>query len=184
MLHKLILVGVFVGASASVPILYQSNPEAFESLLRGREQPAEAPQLALVKPEPHEPSTEVLLGRKVKLSADGRGHFNADFKLNGRSVDAMVDTGATLVAINVSTARRIGMKLTEADFVHAVETANGTAKAAAGVIERLQIGRIDVADVQAVVLEDKALSGTLIGMSFLGRLKKFQIENGALLLEQ
>ena len=48
-------------------------------------------------------------------------------------------------------------------------------------IERLQIGRILVENVEAIVLDDKALARTLIGMSFLNRLGKYQVENGALL---
>ena len=51
-------------------------------------------------------------------------------------------------------------------------------------IDRLQIGRISVEDVEAVVLDDSALSGTLIGVSFLNRLAKYQVEDGALLLVQ
>ena len=34
------------------------------------------------------------------------------------------------------------------------------------------------------MLDDKALRGTLIGMSFLKRLDKYQVENGTLLLVQ
>ena len=134
--------------------------------------------------QPIAPATEVLLGRKVRIAADPRGHFNADFKLNGRSIDAMVDTGATLVAINLSTARRIGIQLTPGDFKYTVNTANGKTRAASATIERLQIGRILVENVDAVVLDDKALDGTLIGVSFLKRLAKYQVENGALLLVQ
>ena len=51
-------------------------------------------------------------------------------------------------------------------------------------VDRLQIGRIALDDVQAVVLDDKALQTNLIGMSFLSRLGKFQVENGRLLLAQ
>jgi aspartyl protease family protein len=96
----------------------------------------------------------------------------------------MVDTGATLVAINLSTARRIGIQLTPADFKYEVRTANGKTRAASANIERLQIGRILVENVDAVVLDDKALDGALIGVSFLNRLAKYQVENGALLLVQ
>ena len=39
-------------------------------------------------------------------------------------------------------------------------------------IDRLQIGRISVDNMQAVVLDDKALHTNLIGMSFLNRLGK------------
>lgn len=189
MLRKLMLVGVVAGGSASLPVLYQSNPDAFERTVRSAVQGDETKPATPTAPiaanavKPVEP-VETLVGRKVRVSADPNGHFLADFKLNGRSVNAMVDTGATLVAINRSTARRIGINLTPADFRYRVTTANGNAKAAGVVIERMQIGRIAIGDVQAVVLEDAALSGTLIGMSFLKQLSKFQVEDGSLLLVQ
>ncbi|TIQ02860.1 MAG: TIGR02281 family clan AA aspartic protease, partial [Mesorhizobium sp.] len=65
-----------------------------------------------------------------------------------------------------------------------VNTANGTIRAALVTIDRLQIGKITVDGVQAVVLDDKALRTNLIGLSFLQRLEKYQVENGALLLVQ
>ncbi|MEO3997597.1 TIGR02281 family clan AA aspartic protease [Mesorhizobium sp. CAU 1732] len=190
MLRKLVIFSVFAGVSASVPILYEKNPQAVRSLLSGGAagepvaSPDAAPTVAMVRPEPSEQRTEVLTGRKVRLDSDARGHFNADFRLNGRSEDAMVDTGASVIAINQSTARRIGLRLSASDFTGAVTTANGRAKAAYVMIERVEIGRIAVRNVQAVVLEDKALSGTLIGMSFLSKLKRFQVEDGMLVMEQ
>lgn len=51
-------------------------------------------------------------------------------------------------------------------------------------VDRLQIGKITLDGVQAVVLDDKALRTNLIGLSFLQRLEKYQVENGALLLVQ
>ena len=95
-----------------------------------------------------------------------------------------MDTGATLVAMNLSTARRIGIKVMPPDFKYTVKTANGETRAAGATIDRLQIGRILVENVEAVVLDDDALEGTLIGVSFLNRLTKYQVENGALLLVQ
>lgn len=187
MLRKLLILGVCAGTSAAIPILYERNPDAVHGLLRSAVE-AEVPQKVVVAEiraaQPIAPATEVLLGRKVRIAADPRGHFTADFRLNGRSVDAMVDTGATLVAINLSTARRIGIQLAPADFKHTVKTANGKTRAASATIERLQIGRILVENVDAVVLEDHALDGTLIGVSFLKRLAKYQVEDGALLLVQ
>jgi aspartyl protease family protein len=188
-MNKLILVGACAGLAASIPVLYRSNPQAFEAMLRSnfaQSQPAPAPQqpplpprLASAKAEP-----PVLLGRKVRLPANARGHFTAEIRLNGRDVQAMIDTGATLVAINESTARRIGIMLAPSDFTYSVTTANGKAKAAATTIDAVQIGKVYVDKVPAVVLEDSALSGTLVGMSFLKRLSKFQVENGAMILQQ
>lgn len=184
MLRNLILLGVAAGIALAVPVFYEANPALFHRTPEAAgEQSATA---ASRKPAAQAASTEpeILLGRKVRLSADERGHFSAEFKLNGRRVDALVDTGATLVAINRSTARRIGINLVPTDFIYEVNTANGTAKAAAAMIDQLQIGRIHLENVEAVVLEDRALQGTLIGMSFLKRLGKFQVENGGLLLVQ
>ena len=108
------------------------------------------------------------------VNADARGHFTSAFKFNGRQVDGMIDTGATLVAINTSTARRIGISLNPSDFIHQVNTANGAIKAAVVTLDRLQIGRISVDNIQAVVLDDKALRTNLIGMSFLQKLQKYR----------
>ena len=111
MLRKLLIVGVCAGASASIPALYESNPAAFERLLKP-DVPESAPEpssrIALNTVAPSQ-EPEYLPGRKVRMPADERGHFSGEFKLNGRSVDALIDTGATLVAINLSTARRIGI---------------------------------------------------------------------------
>ena len=188
MLRKLVILIVCAVASASVPVLYERNPELFHAVLKPAAEP-QAPPTFVAKAEirtsqPAEPATEVLLGRKVRIAADQYGHFNADFRLNGRSVGALVDTGATLVAMNLSTARRIGIKVMPPDFKYTVKTANGETRAAGATIDRLQIGRILVENVEAVVLDDDALDGTLIGVSFLNRLAKYQVENGALLLVQ
>lgn len=185
MLRKVIIFAVCAVSSASLPGLYQKHQDTvlgfFASQPRADGTPPETASVARVAgPSGNLAST----GRQVQLMADGRGHFVGDFRLNGRTVPAMIDTGASVVAINRSTARRIGISPAQADFIHEISTANGSTRGAAVTIDRLQIGRIDVAKVQAVVLEDKALGGTLIGMSFLRRLGKYQVENGKLLLEQ
>jgi aspartyl protease family protein len=118
------------------------------------------------------------------LKADGRGHFTASFRINGKPVEGLVDTGASLVAINESTARRLGFTANSLDFRYAVDTANGKTDAAHVVIDRIEIGAIRVRKVDAFVMRDKALSSTLVGMSFLKKLKSFQVEAGSLRLTQ
>ncbi len=125
-----------------------------------------------------------LSGRTAKIAPDDRGHFIARAKMNGRSLEVLVDTGATLVAINESTARKLGIKLSKEDFIHRVNTANGALMAAAAMIDEIQIGRVIVRDVQATVTPDKALSTVLLGMSFLNKLKKFEVSGGTLVLVQ
>ena len=183
---QLLAIAVIAGAAASVPLVYQADPERFHDMASWALRPAEPDPVPVVMlaPPPPETGTRQLTGRRVEIPAGPHGHFSAEFRVNGARIDAMIDTGATLVAINRSTATRIGLNLTAKDFKYKVDTANGPALAAAGVIDSLQIGRIRIDGVQAVVLEDKSLKQTLIGMSFLNKLSAFRVERGKLLLEQ
>ncbi len=180
--RNVVILGLSAALSVAIPAAYQTFPDLFHRLLIPS-QGAPAEQAAATG-KPAGGGGKGPAGKKVLLSADPRGHFTADFKLNGRSVQAMVDTGATAVAINRTTARRIGLSLNRDDFSYEVKTANGTTRAASVTIARIEIGRVFVENVQAAVLEDSALDGALIGMSFLSRLSRFQVEDRALLLVQ
>ncbi len=113
-----------------------------------------------------------------------RGHFSFNARLNGRNVTVLVDTGATSVAINRSTARRIGIDLRDRDFRYRASTANGVAMYARAKIDEIRIDGIRVYDVNAAVLDDASLSGTLLGMSFLNKLKSFEIKRNKLTMLQ
>ncbi|MCB1387088.1 MAG: TIGR02281 family clan AA aspartic protease [Nitratireductor sp.] len=131
-----------------------------------------------------ERSFNPLDGRKARIEMDRRGHFITDARMNGRTAEVLVDTGATYVAINESQARRLGIKLKNSDFKYKVSTANGTTEAAAAIIDEIEIGRVSARNVQATVLRDEALKGTLLGMSFLKKLRKFEISGNELILVQ
>ena len=122
--------------------------------------------------------------RSVRINADSRGHYYAQVQMNNRPVKVLVDTGATTVAINETTARKIGIHLKNSDFKFTVNTANGTTKMATAMINEIKIGNIKVRNVRAGVARDSSLSSTLLGMSFLNKLKRFEISGDLLLLEQ
>ncbi|QPC86470.1 TIGR02281 family clan AA aspartic protease [Mesorhizobium sp. NBSH29] len=188
MLRDIVPLLFLVAASVAVPAVYQSSPFAIQQFLEGPDpdfsSPGAAPahMAAMTSAVPRAPVSP--LGRKALVAADPRDHFVSEFRMNGRRVEAMIDTGATTVAINRSTARNLGISLTPDDFRYEIRTANGVTRAASVLIESIAIGRILIEDVQAAVLEDDALGNTLIGMTFLSRLQKFQIENNTLLLEE
>lgn len=184
MFNRLIILGICAGSAASVPILYQAHPQTFLAYF----QPGQADDQSPAPPAPAEPEAAAapaaLSGRKVQLPSDEGGHYFGDFKLNGRKVQALVDTGATAVAINLSTARRIGVPIQLSDLTQSVNTANGRARAAVVTLDRVEIGRISIDKVRALVLEDRALSNTLVGMTFLNRLQRFQVDGGVMVLTQ
>jgi aspartyl protease family protein len=117
------------------------------------------------------------------IEAGPNGHFEATFRVNGRSVNGMVDTGATFVALNETTARQLGVSLSDLYYRYAVTTANGTTEAAHITLDRMEIGSVRVKDVEAFVLKDKSLSGMLVGMSFMNKLASYKVEDGVLYLK-
>ena len=51
-------------------------------------------------------------------------------------------------------------------------------------LERIEIGDISVYDVPALVLPDEALSQNLLGIAFLSKLRRYEVADGRLVLEQ
>jgi aspartyl protease family protein len=122
--------------------------------------------------------------RSLNIPRDPRGHFRAEGRIDGQRINFMVDTGASVVALNESSAARFGLRPTPGQYTASVATANGTIKAARIRIEMLDVGGLIVRDVDAMVLPDEALSENLLGLSFLSRLKRFEYANGQMVLEQ
>lgn len=121
-------------------------------------------------------------GGRVVLTADGRGHFSATGTVNGLPVRFMVDTGASFVSLPSSVARQAGVDLSDATLV-LINTANGRARAQRVVINSLKLGGIRINLVEALVVEDTALSQPLLGMSFLNRTNMLR-EGDTLVLTQ
>ena len=122
--------------------------------------------------------------RDVRVRADARGHFLLEAAINERPVTMMADTGATLVVLTFEDAERLGLSPRSLDFSGQARTANGVAKVAPLTLDRLRVAGITLRDVPAVVAEPGALGVNLLGMSFLSRLKRFEMQSGELLLVQ
>jgi aspartyl protease family protein len=122
--------------------------------------------------------------RSLSIARDGRGHFETEGRIDGQRMAFMVDTGASVIALNESSAARFGLRPSRGDYRATVTTANGTVKAAPTRLPMVDIGGIVVRDVDAMVLPDEALSENLLGLSFLSKLKRFEYANGKLVLEQ
>jgi aspartyl protease family protein len=122
--------------------------------------------------------------RSLSVARDARGHFATEGRIDGQRIAFMVDTGASVIALNESSAARFGLRPTPNDYRATVSTANGTVKAARTRLAMVDIGGLIVRDVDAMVLPDEALSENLLGLSFLSKLKRFEYANGKMVLEQ
>jgi aspartyl protease family protein len=105
----------------------------------------------------------------VTLAADPRGQFFAEGAVNGIAMRFIVDTGATLVSLPASEAKRLGI-----DYEHgqrgSVQTANGAVQAYRVRLDRVKLGAIDLTGVDGLVIE-QGLPVALLGMSFLNRVE-------------
>ncbi len=140
-----------------------------------------APSMMLATTESSGPASGV---RSVVVPRDRHGHFQTEGRIEGQRVKFMVDTGASVVAMNETSAARIGVRPARGEFNAKVTTANGVIKAARTRLAMVQIGDLVVRDVDAMVLPDEALSQNLLGLSFLGKLKRFEFSGGRMVLEQ
>lgn len=105
----------------------------------------------------------------VTLAPDQLGMYPAAGSVNGQPVNFLVDTGATLVALNSQHARRLGIDYRVAGKKSQVETASGVETAYYIQLKTVKIGAIELRDVDTVVLDGTFPSTALLGMSFLGR---------------
>jgi aspartyl protease family protein len=122
--------------------------------------------------------------RTLNIPHDARGHFATEGRINGQRIGFMVDTGASVIALNETSAAQFGFRPTPSDYTAKVTTANGTIKAARTRIAMVEVGGLVVRDVDAMVLPDESLSENLLGLSFLSKLKRFEYANGMMVLEQ
>jgi aspartyl protease family protein len=145
----------------------------------------------MVAPTSHQPQAESGItsrprhaDRTVELRAGSNGHFHTIAHINGRPVEVMVDTGASMVALTWEDAQRAGIFLRNSDFTQRVGTANGVARVAIVTLDTVAIDDITVRHVRAAVSEPGNLDTTLLGMSFLSQLGGTEMSRGVLLLKE
>jgi aspartyl protease family protein len=118
-----------------------------------------------------------------RLEGDRHGHFRVDARVDGRTIDFLVDTGASAVVIRETDAARLGIFPRASEYTGRSQTANGVAKYAPTRLNRVEVNGITVRDVDAAVMADESLKTNLLGMTFLSRVK-FSHDHGRLVLEQ
>jgi len=118
------------------------------------------------------------------IPANSFGQYTADVLVEGQPLRMLVDTGATWMALRNEDAAAIGVFPLPGDYKVQIHTANGTARAAAVKLRQVQIGSIELFDVDALVGEAGAMNVSLLGMTFLSRLSNVEIASGALILRR
>lgn len=109
---------------------------------------------------------------RIKRRRDG--HFTVNVTINGSSVPMLVDTGASTVVLRQTDARKFGVDTANLRYTVPVQTANGVAYAAHVRLRQASIGSITINGIDALVAQPGVLKESLLGMTFLSRLRSYE----------
>jgi aspartyl protease family protein len=113
--------------------------------------------------------------RAVRLRRRPDGHFVARTQVNGGTSTMLIDTGASTVVLTPGDARQAGIDTNKLSYSVPVRTANGLTYAAAVRLKTISVGGIVMQNVDALVAAPGTLSQSLLGMSFLTRLRSYEV---------
>ncbi len=134
------------------------------------------PGTAMVIEEGENGSAEVRLRRRLD------GHFTATTSVNGKPISMLVDTGASSIVLRPEDAAKAGIDVGSLNYYVPVLTANGRTVAARVKLDTVSIGPLERRRVDALVAKPGALTQSLLGMSFLSRLRSYEFSGDFLTL--
>lgn len=120
--------------------------------------------------------------REVVLTRGSTGHFFTRAEVNGKpGVKFIVDTGASIVALTMDDAARLGLPVDPSKFTVIGEGASGAVRGQPIMLESVDVDGIKVENVRGVILESSSLS--LLGQSYLGSVDQVSIAGDYLSLK-
>lgn len=120
-------------------------------------------------------------GERTLVSKSGDGHFWVRGTAGSRTVEFLIDSGATTTAISKESAETLGLEVDRSGMPLVVETANGLVNAWPSTVPELVIGNIVMRDLPVLVI-DVPGSINLLGMNWLSRLRGWQVDGRVMTL--
>lgn len=118
---------------------------------------------------------------EMVISANDGGGFHVYGAVNGVPIRFLIDTGASSIVLSPADAKKLGLDLSTLTFNRPYETANGIGYGASAEVDELTVGHIRLSDVP-VSINGAPMSNSLLGMTFLNRMKSFSITGRKLVL--
>ena len=119
-------------------------------------------------------------GRNVQVVRGNTGDFAVAAHINGVKVAMVLDTGASSVVLTQEAAKAAGLPIEVLNYSVNVDTANGRTRAAAVTLDRLAVGGLTERSVPALVAQPGQLKNSLLGMTFLNRLERWEVRGDKL----
>jgi aspartyl protease family protein len=122
-------------------------------------------------------------GRMVEVARGQTGNFVVVTQVNGARMPMILDTGASSVVLTHEAAKAAGLPLEVLSYSVPVDTANGRTRAAPVTLQSIGVGGIVERDVSALIAQPGQLRQSLLGMSFLNRLERWEVRGDRLVLQ-
>lgn len=121
-------------------------------------------------------------GRTVALARAQSSDFQITTDVNGHTIPMILDTGASSVVLTNEAAKAVGLPVEVIKYTVNIATANGHTKAAEVTLDRVAVGSIVERSVPALIAQPGQLKTSLLGMSFLNRLRSWEVSGDRLFL--
>ena len=119
--------------------------------------------------------------RELTISESDGGHYLVFGAVNGAQIRFLVDTGASDIVLSPEDARKAGIDTDALRYDKPFGTANGVGYGATVTVERLEVGAITLSNVP-VSVQQAEIGVSLLGMTFLRRLKSYAVQDRKLVL--
>jgi len=121
--------------------------------------------------------------KQVSIRKNTRSEYLVSGSINGRSSIFLVDTGANLVALNSQLAQRLGIDFLKRGTKSQVVTAGGVRDSYNVVLDKVEVGSIEVRNIAATIVLGPDPRRILLGMSYLQHVDMRE-SDGIIYLEQ
>jgi len=161
-----------------VPQMNPVSPDDVDSQLRAQAATTDKAKFTPQSPQPGETR------RSARIPIRDDGHYWARALVNKKtSVEFMVDTGASIVALTYKDAQRMGLNPQSLDYKWKISTAGGETMGASVLIDSIKINQVHIRNVEAMVLKSD-LSQSLLGMSYLRQLYSYEFRGDRMIIKQ
>ena len=118
----------------------------------------------------------------IEVPRQTDGHFHLTLQMNGEPIRFLVDTGATDIVLSLGDAEKAGLDPDNLPFTGTARTANGVVPTAFTRVDEIALGPVVFEGVR-VAVNGGEMRGSLLGMSFLSRFDRLEIEGNTLRLQ-
>lgn len=151
--------------------LVKSDPHSAIFDINGKQQELTLKQGSFAASYSEDKNVETSPSKVAKILRNNHGMYQTVGFINGVSVQFLVDTGASQVAMNERVAKQVGLLYKLQGEPVSVSTAAGVVPAWRATLKTVRVGGIELHNVEALVVKGVGPGEVLLGMSFLNRVK-------------